>query len=172
MEDNDYVLAFDHFYTTNHIQILKSVLPFMDNGSSGMLPALIKYMEFKYTLSLSKKGKDAFTGGIRACGAEYGAKPGSSPSENIENIYKAVRKYLSPGEEKSFQQMMSAINTMKNMREMQQMMELFQNASPDMDLSSMMENMSGGAGIGGMNINEMMEIIKMFGIGGNENGNK
>ena len=49
MEDNDYVLAFDHFYTTNHIQILKSLLPFMENGNFRMLPALIKYMEFQYT---------------------------------------------------------------------------------------------------------------------------
>ena len=39
MEDNDYVLAFDHFYTNNHIQILKSLLPFMESGSSQMLPA-------------------------------------------------------------------------------------------------------------------------------------
>ena len=47
MEDNDYVLAFDHFYTTNHIQILKSLLPFMDTDNFRMLPALIKYMELK-----------------------------------------------------------------------------------------------------------------------------
>ena len=66
MEDNDYVLAFDHFYTTNHIQILKSLLPFMDNDSFRMLPALIKYMELKYTLSQIDRGTPGFTSGIRA----------------------------------------------------------------------------------------------------------
>lgn len=169
MEDNDYVLAFDHFYTTNHIQILKSILPFMDNGNLGMMPALIKYMEFKYTLSLINKGTSAFAGGIKACSAP--SDPGMGTVENIENIYKAIHKYLAPGEEKNFQQIISAINTMKNMREMQQMMELFQNMNPDMDAGSMMENLSsGGTNINGMEINDIMEIMKMF--GGNDNGNK
>ena len=53
--DNDYVLAFDHFYTTNHIQILKSLLPFMASESFPMLPVLIKYMELQYTISLISK---------------------------------------------------------------------------------------------------------------------
>lgn len=169
MEDNDYVLAFDHFYTTNHIQILKSILPFMDKGNSGMMPALIKYMEFKYTLSLINKGTSAFTSGIKACSAP--ADPGLGAVENIENIYKAVHKYLAPGEEKNFQQIISAINTMKNMREMQQMMELFQSMSSDSDAKSIMENLSsGGANINGMDMNDIMELMKMF--GGNDNGNK
>ena len=89
-------------------------------------------------------------------------------NENIENIYKAVHKYLAPGEEKGFQQMMSAINTMKSMREMQQMMELIQSLNPDMDPSAMAENLaSENANMNGMNLNE---ILKMF--GGNSNGNK
>ena len=90
------------------------------------------------------------------------------PAENIENIYKAVHKYLAPGEEKGFQQMMSAINTMKSMREMQQMMELIQSLNPDMDPGAMAENLaSENANMNGMNLNE---ILKMF--GGNSNGNK
>lgn len=168
MEDNDYVLAFDHFYTTNHIQILKSLLPFMDAGNSGMMPALIKYMELKYTLSLINKGTSAFTSGIHACSISSDAKPNAEPAENIENIYKAVRKYLAPNEERGFQQILSAINTMKNVREMQQMIELFQSLNPDADFGSMMENLSpDNASMNGMDISE---IMKMF--GGNDNGNK
>lgn len=171
MEDNDYVLAFDHFYTTNHIQILKSLLPFMDNKNSSMMPALIKYMELQYTLSLIHKGNSGFGSGIRACSTPSDTKNGAEPAEHIENIYKAVRKYLAPNEEKGFQQIISVINTMKNMREMQQMLELFQTMNPDMDLGSMAETMaSGGAGMNGMDISEIMELMKMF--GGNDNGNK
>lgn len=171
MEDNDYVLAFDHFYTTNHIQILKSLLPFMDSKNSNMMPALIKYMELKYTLSMINKGSCAFDSGIRACSTSSDKNGNADAGENIENIYKAIHKYLAPNEEKSFQQILSVINTMKNMREMQQMIELFQNMNPDMDFGSMAENMaSGGSGMNGMDIGEMMEIMKMF--GGNDNGNK
>ncbi len=65
------------------------------------------------------------------------------------------------------------MKTMKNMREMQQMMELFQNLNPDlgggMDIGSMMENLNPGSeNTGGINLNEIMEMMKLF--GGNDNG--
>ena len=44
-DENDYTLVFDHFYTNNHIQILKSLLPFFGTGASSYLPILIKYLE-------------------------------------------------------------------------------------------------------------------------------
>ncbi|MDE6917477.1 MAG: hypothetical protein K2P39_11860 [Lachnospiraceae bacterium] len=177
MEDNDYVLAFDHFYTTNHIQILKSLLPFVDNDNFRMLPVLIKYMELKYTLTQIGRGTSGLSGKIHASSLDFGIKSNANTdmTDNLETIYKAVHKYLAPGEEKSFNQILSAIRTMKNVREMQQMMELFQSMNPDMgagmDLGSMMENLSaGGDGAGGLNLNEMMEMMKLF--GGNDNGNK
>lgn len=174
MEDNDYVLAFDHFYTTNHIQILKSLLPFMDTDSFRMLPALIKYMELKYTLSQVNKKTPAFTSGIHASSLDDSARPNTDMAENLEKIYKAVHRYLAPGEEKSFNQILSAIRTMKNVREMQQMMELFQSLNPDansnMDIGAMMENLSGSENANGFNIGEIMEMMKLF--GGNDNGNQ
>jgi len=175
MEDNDYVLAFDHFYTTNHIQILKSLLPFMDNDNFRMLPVLIKYMELKYTLSLLNKGTLGFTSGIHASSLDADTKPNTDMAENLENIYKAIHKYLAPNEEKSFKQILSALRTMKNMREMQQMMELFQSLNPDansnVDISSVIENLSSGSeNMNGLNINEIMEMMKLF--GGNDNGNQ
>ncbi|MDE7478446.1 MAG: hypothetical protein K2M91_10935 [Lachnospiraceae bacterium] len=177
MEDNDYVMAFDHFYTTNHIQILKSLLPFVDNDNFRMLPVLIKYMELKYTLSLIGTGSSNITSGIHASSLDAGTKPNvnADPAETLEKIYKAVHKYLAPNEEKNFNQILSALNTMKNVREMQQMMELFQTLNPDansnMDIGSMMDNLSfGSENTSGINMNEIMEMMKMF--GGNDNGNQ
>lgn len=175
MEDNDYVLAFDHFYTTNHIQILKSLLPFMDNDSFRMLPALIKFMELRYTLSQIDKGTPGFTNGIHASSLDTDARANTDMAENLENIYKAIHKYLAPNEEKNFNQILSAIRTMKNVREMQQMMELFQTLNPDansnMDIGSVIENLSSGSeNANGFNLNEIMEMMKLF--GGNDNGNK
>lgn len=175
MEDNDYVLAFDHFYTTNHIQILKSLLPFMDNDSFRMLPALIKFMELRYTLSQIDKGTPGFTNGIHASSLDTDARANTDMAENLENIYKAIHKYLAPNEEKNFNQILSAIRTMKNVREMQQMMELFQTLNPDansnMDIGSVIENLSSGSeNANGLNLNEIMEMMKLF--GGNDNGNK
>jgi hypothetical protein len=158
MEDNDYVLAFDHFYTNNHIQILKSVMPFINAESAAMLPVLIKYLELKYTLSLvgsKPHGENIPHGGnIHASSLNPDNEPKmDAPFGNIENIYNAVRRYLAPNEDKSFSQLVNAMKTMKSVREMQAMMEL-------LDINV------GELGGGGIDINEMM---KMF--GGNMNGN-
>ena len=117
MDDNDYVMAFDHFYTTNHIQILKSLLPFMDNDNFRMLPVLIKYMELKYTLSMIGKEPAGLSGSIHASSIDTDLKTAADPADNLEKIYKAVHRYLAPSEEKSFNQILSAMKTMKNMRE-------------------------------------------------------
>lgn len=175
MEDNDYVLAFDHFYTTNHIQILKSLLPFMDSENFRMLPVLIKYMELKYTLSLLDNGNAGIANGIHASSLDSNSKSSPDMADQFETIYKAIHKYLAPNEEKSFNQILSAIRTMKNVREMQQMMELFQSLNPDgnggMDIGSMMENLSSaGENTNGFNMNEIMEMMKLF--GGSDNGNQ
>lgn len=161
MEDNDYVLAFDHFYTTNHIQILKSLIPFMQNNSSQMLPAIIKYMELKYTLSLINSGKHPINKGIYACSESSSSQDADNIGDTLEQIYNAVHRYLAPGEEKSFNQIISMMRTIKNMREMQQMVEFMQSMNPDMDFSSGMENLGnlGNMNFNGMDINEMMQLF-------------
>ena len=80
-------------------------------------------------------------------------------SENLENIYNAIHKYLAPDEENSFKQILSAVRTMKNVREMQQMLELFQSLNPDMDPSAMMD----GLNMGSMNGMDLSELMKLFG---------
>lgn len=151
--ENDYALVFDHFYTTNHIQILKSLLPFFDTGFSSYLPVLIKYLELQHTLEFAKKGMKPVTPGIHAA---------SKQSPDLEEIYKAIKKYLAPNEEKTLQQFINTIHTMDNVKEMQKMMELFQSMNSEdsnsstsfPDLSSL-ENIVGG----NLNIGDMMQFI-------------
>ena len=158
MDDNDYVLAFDHFYTTNHIQILKSLIPFMEGEQAGMLPAIVKYMELQYTLSLIEKGsKPTGNVGIHACSKGQDDKDTKGIEDNIEQIYNAVHRYLAPNEEKLFSQLMSAMRTMKNMREMQQMLEMLQSLNPETD------GTANTGGFGGIDINEIMQMFNQIG---------
>ena len=169
MDDNDYVLAFDHFYTTNHIQILKSLLPFIEGKNARLLPALIKYMELQYTLTLIEKNNFSMNdGGIFASShKEQQGKNEEGSGAHIEQIYGAVRRYLAPDEDKQFSQMISAIRTMKNMREMQQMLEMLQSLNPDADKDGGfgnlgdLGNLAGLGGLGGMDIdiNELMQML-------------
>lgn len=156
--ENDYTLVFDHFYTTNHIQILKSLLPFFDTGFSSYLPVLIKYLELQHTLELAKKGMQPIEPGIHAA---------SKQAPDLEEIYKAIKKYLAPNEEKTLQQIIDMMHTMENVKEMQKMMEFFQSmngeenssSNPFPDLSNL-ENMMGGK----LNMGDMMQFFNNMNI--------
>lgn len=155
-EDNDYVLAFDHFYTTNHIQILKALLPYAGEKLPKIFPVLIKYMELKYTISMVKEDSALHMTGINACSQE---------SPQLEKIFQSIRRYLSPEEEKGFQQIVQMMQTMENMKEMQQMMEMFQGMN--MDTSAFTGNTDEKATSDfegfmnqNMNLQEMMQFIK------------
>lgn len=152
-DENDYTLVFDHFYTNNHIQILKSLLPFFGTKASSYLPVLIKYLEFQHTLELTKKGIHPIEPGIKAS---------SKQAPNLDNIYQTIKKYLAPHEEKSIQQIINMVHTMENVKEMQKMMEMFQsmnsedgNSSNPFPDFSHLENMMGGN-------SNMEDLMQMF----------
>lgn len=121
--ENDYVLAFDHFYTTNHIQIIKALLPYINMENAPFLPAVIKYLELKYTLSIISKGQNPTS--------EISAASKEPTQADPEKIYNSIKNYLSTDEKNSFKQLINMMNTMNNMKEMQQMMELMQSMNTD-----------------------------------------
>lgn len=152
-DENDYTLVFDHFYTNNHIQILKSLLPFFDAENNFFLPILIKYLELQHTISLTMKGMHPMEPSIKAS---------SKQSPSPEEPFHAIKKYLAPNEEKTFQQIINMMHTMDNVKEMQKMMELFQSmngdgtdsSNPFPDLSNL-ENIMGD----NSNIGDMMKLF-------------
>ena len=152
-DENDYTLVFDHFYTNNHIQILKSLLPFFDDQNTSFLPILIKYLELQHTISLTMKGVHPMGHSIKAS---------SKQSPNVEEVYHAIKKYLAPNEEKSFQQIINMMHTMDNVKEMQKMMELFQSMNGDgNDSSSTFPDLSSLENIMGDSSN-MGDIMQLF----------
>lgn len=151
--ENDYTLVFDHFYTTNHIQILKSLLPFFNTGLFSYLPVLIKYLELQHTLELTKKKIQPLDTGIHAA---------SEHIPDLDEIYKVIKKYLTPSEEKSLQQILNMMHTMENVKEMQKMMEFFQNTTGEDNASSnpfpdlsMFENIMSN----NLNMGDMMQFF-------------
>jgi len=161
--DDDYTLVFDHFYTNNHIQILKSLLPFFGTETFSFLPVLIKYLELQHTLELVQNHMQPCNSGIHAA---------SSQSPNWEAIYKSIKKYLAPHEEKRLRQLLDLMHTVENMKEMQKMMELFQNmtsdennpSTPFPDLSNLEHLLKNGLDMGdfmggNFDIGEMMQLL-------------
>lgn len=51
--DNDFIIAFDTLYTTNHIQILKAMLGLISAENQPFVAVIIKYLELNYTMQLA-----------------------------------------------------------------------------------------------------------------------
>ena len=58
--DKDYLQTFDALYTTNQIQIMKILLPYCSPDSRRGLAVMIKFMEFDYTLRLTRSHPESF----------------------------------------------------------------------------------------------------------------
>lgn len=170
--DEDYVSIFDHLYTNNHIQILKSLLPFMETSDTLYLPILIKYMELKYTISLLQHSKKNTTSNeIRIAQKSNPNESKFNTNMNLNDIYKIIHKYLAPNEDKAFSNILNTMQTIKNFQEMQSLMESFRKLNSDNDshsnpdLNNILNFISENNSISNnnnINIEELMQLFSMF----------
>ena len=54
-KQSDRVMAFDALFTTNHIQMLKLLLSYMEPSVQGRLAVYIKFLELQHTLQLIRE---------------------------------------------------------------------------------------------------------------------
>ena len=170
--DEDYVSIFDHLYTNNHIQILKSLLPFMETSDTLYLPILIKYMELKYTISLLQHSrKNTTSNEIRIAQKSIPNESKINSNMNLNDIYKIIHKYLAPNEDKAFSNILNTMQTIKNFQEMQSLMESFRKLNSDNDshsnpdLNNILNFISENNSISNnnnINIEELMQLFSMF----------
>ena len=156
MDNNqpDQVLAFDSLFTTNHIQMLKLLLGYMEPSVQGKLAVYIKFQELIYTLKFITEHPRASMSPAFSIGQ----------SHNISSLLDEMLPFCDPNEKEKMQNFKNIFQNMENMKEMMQMMELIQEFSPEfftdntggLDLSQMM-NMSQGA-----DMSQMMDMMNMM----------
>ena len=91
------IYAFDTLYTTNHIQMLKILLPCLNPPLQKTLALYIKFLELCYTFSFLK----AHPNGIKGCGFD-------KPPTDWQIISDELLPYLSPEEAERIRQMKQA----------------------------------------------------------------
>lgn len=122
METNDHskVAAFDTLFSTNHIQMLKVMLPYMDNQTQKSLAVYIKFLELNYTIEYYKKNP------YPLCGC---MERESSP--DIKKMCAELLPYCTEEEKKQVEQIRSLLHGMEMYREMSKTMELMKDFMPD-----------------------------------------
>ena len=127
------IYAFDTLYTTNHIQMLKILLPCLNPHLQKTLALYIKFLELCYTFSFLK----AHPNGIKGCGFD-------KPPTDWQIISDELLPYLSPEEAERIRQMKQAFQMMKQFESMQSMMEKLDGILPEnmnfQDLFNQMAN--------------------------------
>lgn len=138
------ILAFDTLYTTNHMKILKLLLPYLDPEHQKQLAIFIKWQELIFTMNFFKQYSASL----------YNSDFKKKKELNLNVLLPLLTPYCNESEKAILSQFSQMQNMMHMMEEMQQYMPMVQ---------QFMSSMSGENNIGGMfnsNDNNMMDMLK------------
>lgn len=135
-KDSCSITSFDSTFTTNHIQMLKILLPYLEPQLQKAFSIYIKLMEFHYTISYFQNHAFAF--------------PTQNPPDAEDAALWDAFLPLCDAEEKTkIESVRTMLQQMQKMQEMMETLQLMQEIFPEgmgnmddlsqMDLSSMME---------------------------------
>ncbi|MDY2699833.1 MAG: hypothetical protein SOV61_09825 [Lachnospiraceae bacterium] len=166
MDSNEHnkVIAFDTLFCTNHIQMLKIMLSYMDNQTQKFMAVFIKFLELNYTINYFKRHP------FPLCGC--------AEKENSPDIFKMcsdLLPYCTEKEKRQLEQIRGIIQSMEMYREMSKTMDLMKDFMPDMSTfagnasnsSDAFSGNDGGFDMMGMLMNmltpEQKQMFEMFG---------
>lgn len=124
------VTAFDALYTTNEIQKLKVLLPYIDPPMQKKLAVYIKYMELQYTMRYVRRHPFQISG----CSISTDHKP------DLQSLCLQLSLYSSPEEIRQLEQFRNILQTMETFQEMSQTFSALQEIFPDISATSPFEN--------------------------------
>ncbi len=115
------VIAFDTLFCTNHIQMLKIILPYMDNQAQKSLAVYIKFLELNYTIEYFKKHPYPLCGCVEK----------ESPPDILKMCAELI-PYCTENEKKQIEQIRNIFQGMEMYREMSKTMDVMKDFMPDM----------------------------------------
>ncbi len=124
-EDASNVMTFDALYTTNQIQKLKVLLPYIEPSMQKHLAIYIKYMELKYTMDYVRRHP------FQLCGCEL-----SPDKPDFRKLCRELSLYSTPEEIRQLEQFQNILQTLETVQEMSQTMSAMQEIFPDLAMDS------------------------------------
>lgn len=156
-KEHDKITAFDSLFTTNHIQILKIVMPYLDTPMRKKMAVYIKYLELQYTLSYYSSHS------VELCGCSIHPTNSAEKEEfNLSKLCSEILPYCTAREKQSIEQISGMFRSVEMYQEISRTFEMMKNFAPD----------NGGGEDGMMNTllsmlspeqKSMFEMFDMFG---------
>lgn len=141
----DAILAFDTLYTTNHMKILKLLLPYLDAEYQRKLAVFIKWQELVFTLNFFKQYSASL----------YSSDFVHKKELDLTTLLPRLTPYCNEPEKKILTQFSEMQHYMERMGEMQEYMPMIQQFISSMSGDN--KNMSDMFGSGE---NNMMDMLK------------
>lgn len=116
------VIAFDTLFSTNHISMLKVMLPYMDNQMQKSMAVYIKFLELNYTIDFYRQHP------FPLCGC---MEKESSP--DLLKLCTELLPYCTEAEKKQLEQIRGIFQSMEMYKEMSKAMDLMKDFMPDMN---------------------------------------
>ena len=114
------IYAFDSLYTTNHIQMLKVLLPCLNPSLQRTLTLYIKFLELFYAIHFLNTHPYA----IKGCVFDH-------TTFDFDSFIKDIEPYISSHEADTFRQLNQSIQTARQFEKMQQKMESLKDILPE-----------------------------------------
>ncbi len=137
--ETDSITAFDTLYTTNHLQMLKILLPHMQEDMQPHIAVYIKLNEFLFALRFSKEARNHTPFGC------------AKKEADIQAIINEISPYLSGNEKNMLKQLADVKDNMEKFQQISQMMQMMDGMSDSPE--SMLQ---------GFLSEEQMAMFKMF----------
>lgn len=116
------VIAFDTLFSTNHISMLKVMLPYMDNQSQKSLAVYIKFLELNYTIDFYKNHPYPVCGCLE-----------KETSPDFLKLCSELLPFCTEKERRQIEQIRNLMQNMKMYQEMSKTMEMMKDFMPDME---------------------------------------
>ena len=130
--ENERILSFDLLFTSNHIQILKVLLPYFDPEHQKKLVIMIKYLELQYAIEYFRRNP-CLPGAF--CNRKI-SEDEADGKDDIISLFSQIKAFCTPSERAVFDQLSSLKKNMDKYGEVMQMMQMFSEFSDLMNMES------------------------------------
>lgn len=148
-------MAFDTLFTTNHIQMLKILLTYVDTSMQKTLAVYIKFLELQYTLSFFRTYSSSVLPGFR-----------QEKDFHIANLCDELLPLCGQEGQEQLKQMKNMFQNFENLQEMLQMIQTMKDLFPESenifgtDPSALFSGLSGMPDISGMDMSQLFEMFQ------------
>lgn len=154
------ITAFDSLFTTNRIQMLKILLPWLAPGQQGGFAVYIKLLELQYTLTFLRRHSDTR---LLGNGKQLSADFFQGDNDDTLKLLDELIPFSSQEDRTKIENMKNMMANFKRMQEMMDMIKMMQELFPEgMNMDNPMDMFSG------MSDSGLSSLFQMFGAGQEE----